>query len=357
MTDSTLAAATPHTRANTATQRTAAPSAALATRTMRAMARDHYGEPDVLSLRELPTPSPGPGEVLVRVRAAAVTIGDHHVITGRPYLVRVSPFGGLPRPRHAVPGGCLSGVVEALGAGVTTLAIADEVLGEALHGAFGELAVVPVDRLTRKPASLSFEEAAAVPWATAALQGLRDAGALRAGQRALVIGASGGVGTWAVQIAKALDAHVTAVCSTRHVARMRALGADEVIDYQHQDFARGAQPYDVVFDLVGNRALSECRAVLAPRGTYVAGSGAGGDWLGPLPALAWLATQNLFTRQRLVGLFADPNAKDLTELVRLIETRGLRPTLERVVPLAELPAALRLVGEGHSAGQTVVRVS
>jgi 2-desacetyl-2-hydroxyethyl bacteriochlorophyllide A dehydrogenase len=326
-------------------------------RTMQAIVHRQYGTPDVLALEELERPVPGEEDVLVRVHAAGVSVGDHHIITGKPYLIRLSPFGGLPRPRNRVPGSAMAGRVEAVGAKVTTFRPGDEVFGEAGSGAFAEYLVVPAKRLVPKPSNLSFEEAAAVPWAATALQGLRNAGGLKAGQRVLIHGASGGVGTWAVQIAKALGAQVTAVCSTRNVEKVRALGADEVLDYTREDFVQGGARFDVMLDLVGNRSLSDCRSVLTPQGTYVACSGGGGDWVGPLFRLAGLLFSSLFTSQKLKTFVMAPNRNDLLFLKELVEAGKARPVIERRHALREAAQALKHVGEGHSQGQTVIRVA
>jgi len=323
---------------------------------MRAVVYRRYGTPDVLELGEVARPVPGDEDVLVRVHAAAVTIGDHHMVTGKPYLIRLSPYGGLPGPRNKVPGGALAGRVHAVGAKVMGLRAGDEVFGQAMAGAFAEYAVVPAAALVLKPDNLSMEEAATVPWAATALQGLREAGQVTAGQRVLINGASGGVGTWAVQIARALGAEVTAVCSERNAERVRSLGAAEVIDYAKEDFVGGGARFDVMLDLIGNRALSDCLRVLNPKGVYVACAGGGGDWLGPLPRLAGMALRSLFSSQRLKTFVATPEQKDLLFLKELVEAGKARPVVERSWALSELAEALRHVGEGHSRGQSVVRV-
>jgi NADPH:quinone reductase-like Zn-dependent oxidoreductase len=248
---------------------------------MQAILHRRYGTPDVLAFETIERPVPGDSDVLVRVQAAGANIGDHHVVTGRPYLIRLTPFGGLPHPRNLVPGATMAGRVEAVGSKVNAFRPGDEVFGQASNGAFAEYVVMPENRLAPKPSNVSFEEAAAVPWGVTALQALRDAGGLKAGQKVLINGASGGVGTWAVQIAKALGAHVTAVCSTRNIETSRTLGADEVIDYTAQDFVAGGARFDLMLDLVGNRSLSECRSVLTPKGVYVPCAGGEGDWVGP----------------------------------------------------------------------------
>lgn len=324
--------------------------------TMRAVVHPRYGAPDVLACDEIERPRPGADEVLVRVHAAAASIGDHHVVTGKPYLIRLSPFGGLPRPRNRVPGAAMAGRVEAVGANVTTSRPGDEVYGEARNGAFAEYLVVPASRIAPRPSNLSFEEAAAAPWAVTALQGLR-AGRIKAGQRVLINGASGGVGTWAIQLAKALGAEVTAVCSTRNVAMVRALGADEVIDYTKQDFVDGGGRFDLMLDMVGNRSVSACTRVLTPRGTYVACSGRGGDWFGPLFRLGALLVTSLFTRRKLKTFVVSPNRDDLLFLKELIEAGKAKPVIERRYALSEVAEALRHVGEGHAQGQTVIQIA
>lgn len=326
-------------------------------RTMHAMVHRRYGTPDVLAFEEIERPVPGDEDVLVRVHAAGANVGDHHVVTGKPYLIRLSPFGGLPGPRNRVPGATLAGRVEAVGAKVTTFRPGDEVYGQAANGAFAEYVVVPAKLIAPKPSNLSFEEAAAVPWAATALQGLRDAGGLKAGQRVLINGASGGVGTWAVQIAKALGAEVTAVCSTRNVEMVRALGADEVLDYTQEDFAKGGARFDVMLDLAGNRSLSDCQSVLTPKGTYVSCTGGGGDWFGPLFWLAGLLLSSPFTSRKLTTFIASPNQKDLLFLKELVEAGKAKPVIERRYALSEVGAALQHVGEGHAQGQTVIRIA
>ena len=324
---------------------------------MKAVLHRQYGDPDVLTLGEVGKPAPGDDDVLISVVAAGVSIGDHHVITGKPYLVRLSPFGGFPGPKHAVPGTAMSGRVAAVGAQVTGFRVGDEVFGQARSGAFAEFLVMPAKLLAHKPANLSFEEAAAVPWGTTALQGLRDAGALRAGERVVVNGASGVVGTWAVQLAKAFGAHVTAVCSTRNVALVRSLGADEVFDYTQGDFVAGGARCDVLLDLVGNRALSDCKRLLKAGGRYVPCSGGRGDWVGPIARVIGGLLVFSFGGKRFRMFVQDTNAADLVAMRELIEAGRLRPVVERTWPFAEVRAALHHVGAGHSRGVNVVRVA
>jgi NADPH:quinone reductase-like Zn-dependent oxidoreductase len=324
---------------------------------MQAIVHREYGAPEGLSVGEVPRPVPGEEDVLVRVQAAGVSIGDHHVVTGKPYLVRLSPFGGFPKPRNPVPGAAMSGRVEAVGAKVKAFRVGEEVFGQALNGAFAEYLVIPARLVAPKPTNLSFEAAAAVPWGTTALQGLRDAGGLKAGERVLVYGASGAVGTWAVQLAKALGAHVTAVCSTRNLDLVRSLGADQVIDYTTQDFVTGGARFDVLFDAVGNRSPSDCKAVLTPGGRYVPCSGGGGDWVGPLAHIIGGLLVFLFGGRHCKLFVQRLDAADLLVMKDLIEAGEVKPVVERSWSLAEAGAALHHVGTGHSRGVNVVRIS
>jgi NADPH:quinone reductase-like Zn-dependent oxidoreductase len=323
---------------------------------MKAITRSEYGTPDVLRYEEIERPVPGEHEVLVRVRAAAASTGDHHVVTGKPYLIRLTPFGGVPRPRHRVPGACLAGVVEAVGAKVEGFRPGDEVFGQAPSGAFAEYVSVASHLLAPKPTGLPFDEAAALPWAVAALQGLRDVGRLQPGQTVLINGASGGVGTAAVQIARALGAHVTAVCSTRNLEMVRALGANEVVDYTKEDFVRPGARYDLVFDTVGNRRLTEYGSVLTDGGILVSASGgdSGIGWAWRLVAMALLS---LAGRRSYKGLFTRPNGKDLLVLKALADSESLRPMIEKRFPLSGTADALRHVGGGRAQGQTVIQVA
>lgn len=337
--------------------RTSDTPATVASRTMRAIVHARYGTPDVLALGEVERPIPGDDDVLVRVHAAGASIGDHHVVTGKPYLIRITPFGGLPRPRNRVPGQTMAGVIEAVGAKVTTFRVGDEVYGQGRTGAFAEYTVIPASEIAKKPSNLSFDEAACVPWAFAALQGLRDVGGLQSGQKVLINGASGGVGTWAVQIAKAMGAEVTAVCSTRNVELVRSLGADHVIDYTKEDFVSGGARFDVVMDAAGNRSLSDYKRALLPRGTYVACAGGNGDWAGPALRMVAMLVLSLFSRQKLKPLLTTTGQKDLLFLTDLVEARKARPVIERRYPLNEVSAALQHVGEGHTRGQIVIQIA
>lgn len=325
---------------------------------MRAIVQDAFGGPEVLELREVPVPVPGDDEVLVRVRASSVNAADWHLMRGKPYFMRLMGFG-LRRPRFRARGADVAGVVEAVGPKVTTLRVGDEVYGQgALRaGTFAELAVVKETSLAAKPASATFEEAGAVPLAgLTALQGVRDSGGVKAGQRILINGASGGVGTFAVQIARALGAEVTAVCSTRNVELVHELGADRVVDYTREDFTRTGEQYDVVFDLVANRSLRDLRRALTPRGTLVLSGGGGGKVLGPLPLIVRGALTNLVVRQRVTNLGTAVNTADLAYLAGLIDEGAVRPVVERVYPLAETAAAIRHLEEEHARGKIVVAV-
>jgi NADPH:quinone reductase-like Zn-dependent oxidoreductase len=323
---------------------------------MRAIVHRRYGTPDVLASEKVERPVPGDDQVLVRVHAAGASIGDHHVVTGKPYVVRLSPHGGVLRPRSPVPGQVLAGRVEAVGAKVTTVRPGDEVYAYAPAGAFAEYAVVPVQRLAPKPANLSFEEAAATAWAVTPLQALRNMGGLRAGQKVLINGASGGVGSWAIQIAKALGAEVTAVCSGRNAEMVRALGADAVIDYTKEDFVTGGARFDLVFDTVGNRGLSDFKKVLSPTGTYVSCSG-GNSSLRWMVRLAKAALMSLFRRQKLKMFIVSPSRTDLLFLKALVEAHKAKPFIERRYPLCEVGDALRHVGGGHARGQVVIQIA
>jgi len=327
------------------------------TSTMKAIVHHEYGDPEVLKMVEVGMPVPRDDEVLIRVITAGVSIGDHHIITGKPYLIRLSPFGGFPRPKHRVPGTAVAGYVAALGAKVTGLHVGDEVFGQALNGAFAEFLVMPANLVAHKPKTLSFEDAAAVPWGTVALQGLRDAGRVQAGERVLVNGASGAVGTWAVQLAKSLGAHVTAVCSTRNVKLMQSLGADEVIDYTKSDFAKGGARFDVLMDMVGNRSVSDCKQVLNAGGRYVPCSGGGGDWLGPIVRIIRSQLTFLFGGKRIKMFIQKLNAADLVVMSELIDSGAIRPVIDRIWSLSEVSLALKHVGTGHSQGLNIIRIS
>ncbi|MFI8826560.1 NAD(P)-dependent alcohol dehydrogenase [Streptomyces sp. NPDC053431] len=322
---------------------------------MKAWVQDRYGSADVLEFREIDAPVPGEHEVLVRVHAASVNAADWHLMRGDPYVARLAL--GLRRPKARIRGRDFAGVVTAVGGGVSRFRPGDEVFGEA-DGAFAEYVCAAQDVVGRRPAGLSFGQAAAIPLAgNTALMGLRDLGRLRPGMKVLVNGASGGVGTFAVQIAKAYGAEVTGVCSTRNAELVRGLGADRVIDYTREDFTQGTERYDLLLDLVGNRSLGEYRRALAPEGTLVlAGGGVfeGGSLVGPLGLIVQGQTASLFTRGRIRVLTAAPSAENLATLRELAEEGRIVPVVERSYPLAETDRALRYVEGEHPRAKVVI---
>lgn len=325
--------------------------------TMRAIVQHRYGAPEeVLRLEEVAVPTVGDGQVLVRVRASSANPWDWHFVRGEPILLRPTGIGGIRRPRFPVPGGDVAGTVEEVGPGVEGLAVGDEVYGFG-HGAFADFVAVPQRHLALKPANLSFEQAAAVPLAgVTALQGLR-AGGLRPGQHVLVIGASGGVGTFAVQLARHLGARVTGVCSTANLGLVRDLGAEAVIDYTTQDLTAGPTRYDLVFQLGGTTPPRALRRVLTPRGTLVQSAGDGSRWLGPVGTMAQAAVLNLVVGQTLRTFVADETTEALDELRELVEAGAVVPVVDRTYPLSDAAAAVRLVEEGRPAGKVVVSVA
>ena len=332
------------------------PSAALApgTPSMQAFIRRCYGRADVLRYESVARPAPGEGEVLVDVRAAALNPLDWHYLTGTPYVMRLE--SGLGRPASDRLGVDFAGVVAAVGPGVTRFEPGDAVFGSR-WGAFAEYLVVPASRpLLAKPETLSFEQAAAVPVAAVtALQGLRDKGQVQAGDRVLINGASGGVGTFAVQIAKGLGAEVTGVCSTRNVELVRSLGADHVVDYTQEDFTRSGRRYDVVIDNVGNHSMWDVRRVLEPDGIYVRIGGPKHDrWLGPLTGFAQAPLVSLFSSQQFVVLLAQMNEPDLLVLSELMQSGRVTPVIDRRYPFAELPDAIRYLETQRARGKVVI---
>lgn len=323
---------------------------------MRAVVQDRYGPADVLELREVERPRQRDDEVLVRVHAAAVDPGVWHLMTGLPYLVRLGY--GLRAPRSRVRGADLAGRVEAVGPGVTGLRPGDEVFG-VCDGSFAEYAVARPRSLAPKPATLTFEEAAAVPTSgLTALQGLRDVGGVRAGHEVLVVGAAGGVGSFAVQIARALGAQVTGVCSGAKAELVRSLGARHVVDYTREDFTRAGRRYDVILDTAGNRPLSALRRALAPRGTLVVvGGEGGGRWIGGVDRQLRAMLLSPFVRQRLRAFVSTARSEDLAVLKDLIEDGKLAPVIERTYALAEVPTAVRHLEAGRARGKLVVAVA
>lgn len=323
---------------------------------MKAVVQDVYGSADVLHLSDIPTPVPADGEVLIRVRAAGVDQGVWHLMTGMPYLVRLFGYG-LKKPKVPVRGREVAGVVEAVGAGATRFQPGDEVFGTC-EGSFAEFVCAKEDLMARKPANLTFEEAAAAPIsAVTALQAVRDVGKVAAGQKVLVIGAGGGVGSFAVQLAKAFGAETTGVCSTGKMDLVRSLGADHVIDYTHDDFSRAGVLYDVILDTAGNRPLSVSRKALAPEGTLVIVGGEGGGKLtGGFERSLGAPLASLFSGQKFKGLVSTENHRDLDALTAMIEAGSVKPAIDKVYPLAEAPAAVAYLHEGRVRGKVVVSI-
>jgi NADPH:quinone reductase-like Zn-dependent oxidoreductase len=322
---------------------------------MRAVAQSRYGAPgDVLRVQDIARPEPGEGEVLIRVRAASVNPVDFHLVRGEPYIARLS--FGVRRPSDPVPGCDFAGVVEAIGNGVTGLEAGDEVFGTSFmrgFGVFAEYAVVPAELVVGKPAGLTFEQAATIPLAAlTALQALRDHGRLAAGEHVLIIGASGGVGTFAVQIAKSLGAEVTGVCSTRNAEIVRLLGADHVLDYTREELTG---TYDVVLQLGGAATASELRRLLTGDGRLVMISGdSEGRWIGPMGRALRGVLQSPFVSQQVATFTVAPSAADLTALAELAHTGGLTPVVDHVYSLDEAAAAIAHVEEGHTRGKVAI---
>ena len=329
------------------------------TTTMKAIVQDRYGSSEVLELRNIDKPLIGDNEVLILVRAAGVNPGDWAIMGGLPYIAR--PVYGMGKPKNRVRGTDVAGEVQAVGASVTRFRPGDEVFGSSkqLGGAFAEYAAVSQDALAPKPANLTFEQAAAVPMAGyVALQALRDHGKVQAGQKVLVNGASGGIGTFAVQIAKSLGAEVTGVTSTRNVDLVRSIGADHVIDYTKEDFTRTGQRYDFILDNVANHSLSDLRRALAPRGMLVPnGGGFDHRWVASGGRLISAKVSFAFVSQRLATFIVSPNQENLVVLTGLIETGKVTPVIDRAYRLSEAGQALDHVGGGHARGKVVVTVS
>jgi NADPH:quinone reductase-like Zn-dependent oxidoreductase len=322
---------------------------------MKAIVQDTYGSADVLELRDIDTPVAGDTQVLVRIHAASINASDWYMMAGLPYLVRLG--FGVPTPKIKVRGHDLAEEVVAVGSQVTRFQPGDLVFG-ATNGAFGEYACAPEDKLTAKPASVTFAQAAAVPVAAlTALQGLRDHGNLQSGQRVLVIGASGGVGSFAVQIAKALGAEVTGVCSTTNVELVSSIGADRVIDYMREDFTDTDRRYDLLLDIRGTRPLSKCLRLLDPGGNYVLAGGPRGRWIGPLAAVFKLLVSKPFVGPRLRNFVANINREDLSTLSDLMTSGKVTPAIDRTYPLGEVPDAIRYWETGHVRGKVVIDCS
>jgi NADPH:quinone reductase-like Zn-dependent oxidoreductase len=317
---------------------------------MKAIVQNAYGSSDVLMLKEIDKPKVGDGDVLVRVHAAGLHAGDCFMMRGVPYLARF--FAGWPKPKDYVPGFDVAGTVEAVGKDVTRFKPGDEVFGECGGGGCAEWAGAAEARFVVKPAGLTFEQAAAIPVsALAALQGLRDAGRLRPGQRVLINGASGGVGTYAVQIAKSLGAEVTGVCSTSNLDLVRSIGADHVVDYTRDDFTRSGQSYDLILDNVGSRSFSDCRRALTPEGTLLPNTGNAG-----IGYVIKAYARSAFVRQQGRPFVSRPKSEDLAVLKELVEAGKMTPVIDRTYPLSETPEALEYVEKGHARGKVVITV-
>lgn len=324
---------------------------------MKAIAQERYGSPDVLELREVDTPAVADHEVLVRVHAASVNARDWHFVRGDPYLARLGL--GVRGPKVKIRGTDFAGRVEAVGRAVKRFRPGDEVFGEA-DAAFAEYVCAQESAVEPKPTALSFEQAAALPLAAnTALMGLRDLGQVQPGQEVLINGASGGVGTFAVQIAKAFDAEVTGVCSTRNTELVRSLGADHLVDYTQEDVTRNGRRYDLVFDLVGNHSLTAFRRALKPTGTLVLSGGGvfeGGSVVGPMSLLIRGQLMSRFSRHRLLVLAATPSQENLAVLRELADSGTLTAVIDRTYPLSEVPEAIRYLEEEHARSKVVITV-
>jgi NADPH:quinone reductase-like Zn-dependent oxidoreductase len=323
---------------------------------MKAAVRDRYGSPDVVEIREIDKPAPTDDEVPVRVHAASLNLADWYEVSGRPYVGRAQM--GLRKPKSNRLGVDYAGTVEAVGKNVTEFRPGDEVFG-GRNGAYAEYVSARADRgIAPKPANLTFEEAAAVPVAAiTALQGLRDKGGLQPGQKVLINGASGGVGTFAVQIAKALGAEVTGACSTRNVELVRSLGADHVVDYTREDFTRSDQRHDLMLDVAGSRSWSECKRVLHPQATVVlVGGPKANRLLGPIGHLVKVRLAALRSSQKIVFFIAKFNKPDMEVLRQLLEAGKVTPVIDRRYELAEISDAFRYMGEGHCRAKVVITV-
>jgi NADPH:quinone reductase-like Zn-dependent oxidoreductase len=320
---------------------------------MKAIVYHDYGSPDVLRLEEIEDPTATNDDVLIRVHAASVNPYDWHFMRGTPYAVRI--VAGLRKPKVTRLGADVAGQVEVVGRNITQFKPGDHVFGTC-KGAFAEYACAPESALVMKPENVTFEQAACVPIAAfTALQGLRNKGKVQPGQKVLINGASGGVGTFAVQIAKSLGADVTGVCSTRNVDMVRSIGADRVIDYTQEDFTKSGQRYDVFFDCIGQHSLSACRRVLNDKGIYVGAGGPSDRWMiGPIGRLIKSVAMSAFGRQKLGGFLAKTNKEDLTILRELIQAGKVTPVIDRRYRLNEAPEAIRYLEEGHARGKVAI---
>jgi NADPH:quinone reductase-like Zn-dependent oxidoreductase len=330
-------------------------SAATTSGTMQAIVQDRYGSGEVLRLAQIARPEVADREVLLRVHAAGLDRGAWHLMTGRPYAMRL--VTGIRTPRSPVRGREVAGTIVAVGAAVTGFAAGDEVFGIG-RGSFAEYTAARADRLARKPANVTFEQAAVVPVsALTALQALRDAGRIQSGQQVLITGASGGVGSFAVQLAKTFGAHVTGVCGTAKLDLVRSLGADRVIDYTREDWSDGASHYDLILDIAGNPAPSRLRRALTPTGTAVmVGGEEGGNLTGGMDRQLRARALSMVVRQRLTGLLCRENATDLQRLTDLIEAGKVIPSIDRTYPLAQVPDAMRHLDSGRVRGKIAITV-
>ena len=321
---------------------------------MKAIVYRNYGSPDVLRLEEVPKPVPKDGEVLVRVHAASVNPLDWHLLRGKPYIVRAT--SGWRKPKRNIPGVDVAGIVEAVGRDVTLVKPGDEVFGEKTR-ACAEYVCGAEKLFVHKPANMTLEQAAALPvGAMTALQALREKGHVQAGQKVLINGASGGVGTFAIQLAKHFGAEVTGVCSTPNVDLVRSLGADHVIDYTREDFTRGRQRFDLIVDNVGNRSLLAMRRALAPNGRAVLVGASKGNWVGPVARLLAALQMSRFGSRKFVGILTDIARDDLLYLKELAEAGTISPVIDRRYPLSEVPDALRYLETMRARGKVIITV-
>ena len=320
---------------------------------MKAAVYSRYGPPDVVQIKEVEKPVPTDNEVLIKVRAASVNPLDWHFMRGTPYFVRI--MTGLRKPKDKRLGVDVAGQVEAVGRNVTQFKPGDEVFGSC-RGALAEYVCTSESALVTKPNNVTFEQAASAPLAAlTALQGLREKGQIQPGQKVLINGAAGGVGTFAVQIAKSFGADVTGVCSTRNVGMVRSIGANQVIDYTQEDFTKSGQRYDLILDSVGNHSLLACRRVLTPKGIYIAVGGPSGPWMiGPLARAITAPVLSRFVSQKLVMVLTRRSKEDLSIMQELLEAGKVTPVIDRSYPLSEVPEAIRYLEEGHARGKVVI---
>ncbi len=324
---------------------------------MHAIVQDTYGGSDALRLGEVPDPAPKDAEIVVAVRAAALHIGDLMLMRGEPYIMRLGT--GLRRPKKRIPGFDFAGVVESVGRDVSGVEIGNEVFGEANGGSCAEYVAVTAKTMAPKPAALTFAEAAAVPVSgVTALRGIRDAGKVKAGNRVLINGATGGVGIYAIQIAKALGAEVTAVCGPANVELARKLGADHVIDYTRDDYTRGEARFDLILDNVANHSLANARKAVAAGGSYLSNSArSDGRWFGAVGRMMRAGASSMFVKKQGRPFYSPVRRQDLLDLTELIQADKLHPVIDRTYPLAEVAAAMDYIAGGHASGKTVIKVA